>query len=103
LPVILSEAKNPRIGFCCCSCFTRLEVEMDALHFFFTLPLFEQLLLDLLLPPFFVLLCWGSDSLKAKVYGDPWFEDSPKYLGILLGASYVVMIALTIYFHISSR
>jgi hypothetical protein len=73
---------------------------MDALHFYFTLPLFEQVLLDLLVPPFFVLLCWGSDALKAYFYDAPIFKDSPRYLGILLGVSYVLMIALTIYFRI---
>ena len=76
---------------------------MDALRFFFTLPLLEQLLLDFLLPPFFVLLCWGSDSLNAYFYRYSFFKDSPRYLGFLLGASYVIMIALTMYFHISSR
>ena len=52
---------------------------MDALHFYFTLPLFEQVLLDLLVPPFFVLLCWGSDALKAYFYDAPIFKDSPRY------------------------
>jgi hypothetical protein len=74
---------------------------MDALHFYFTLPLVGQLLLDLLVPPFFVLLCWGSDSLKAVFYGDPFFKDSPKFLAGLLTASYICMIALTIYVHVS--
>jgi hypothetical protein len=74
---------------------------MDALHFYFTLPLFEQVLLDLLVPPFFVLLCWGSDTIKAYFYDSSIFKDSPKYLVILLSASYAVMIALTIYFHVS--
>ena len=74
---------------------------MDALRFYFTLPLFGQVLLDLLVPPFFVLLCWGSDTLKAYFYDAPIFKDSPRYLVILLSASYALMIGLTIYFHVS--
>jgi len=74
---------------------------MEALHFFFGLPLGEQLVLDLLLPPFFVLLMWGSDTLKSYMYNSSFFKDSPKYLLVILGLSYLIVIILTIYCHIS--
>jgi hypothetical protein len=74
---------------------------MDALHFFFRLPLLEQVLLDLFVPPFFALLCWASDTVKSFLWNSAIFKDSPKSLGYLLTTAYVLMITLTIYFHVS--
>jgi hypothetical protein len=76
---------------------------MDALSYFFKLPLYQQLLWDLLFPLLLVLFFWWNDSLEASLrflLNKPNLKYSPKYFCFLLAPAYLFMISLTIYSHV---
>jgi hypothetical protein len=60
-----------------------------------------QLLLDLLLPPAFVAICWISGEVKARFYRNRFWKESSKEAKFLLIFGYALMIGCTIYVHVT--